>query len=47
MNFRMNLTHLYKFLETGTSDITLMGLDQLLKCSGFSIYQGHFPVQSL
>ena len=31
-------TVLYKFLETGTLDRTLMGLDQLLKCSGFSLY---------
>ena len=31
-------TVLYQFLETGTSDRTLMGLDQLLKCLGFSLY---------
>ena len=29
-------TVLYQFLETGTSDNTFMGLDQLLKCFGFS-----------
>ncbi len=28
----------YEFLETGTSDRTLIGLDQLLKCVGFSLY---------
>jgi len=31
-------TVLHQFLETGTSDRTLMGLDQLLKCLGFSLY---------
>ena len=31
-------TVLYQFLETGTSDNTFMGLDQLLKCFGFSLY---------
>ena len=28
----------WQFLETRTSDRTLMGLDQLLKCLGFSLY---------
>ena len=31
-------TVLYQFLQTGTSDRTLMGLDLLLKCLGFSLY---------
>ena len=31
-------TVFHQFLETGTSDRTLMGLDQLLKCLGFSLY---------
>jgi len=31
-------TVLYKFLETGTSGRTLICLDQLLKCLGFSLY---------
>ena len=37
-------TVLYQFLETGTSDRTLMGLDQLLKCLGFlySPFKGLF-----
>ena len=36
--FCINLTtFFYQFLETGTSDRTLMGLDQLLKCLGFSL----------
>ena len=29
---------LYHFVETGTSDRTLIGLDQLLKCLGFRLY---------
>ena len=29
---------LYLFLETGTSDRTSKGLDQVLKCLGFSLY---------
>ena len=33
---------LYQFLETGTSDRTLMGLDQLLKCLGFNLYPFSF-----
>ena len=33
-----NDTDLYKFLETGTSGRTLVCLDQLLKCLGFSLY---------
>ena len=32
------LTVSYQFLETGTSDRNLTYLDQLLKCSGFSLY---------
>ena len=31
MNFRITLTGLYQFLETGTSDKTFMGRDQELK----------------
>ena len=31
-------TVLYQFLETGTSDITFMGLDQELKWLAFSLY---------
>ena len=39
MSFNTTLpTVLYQFLETGTLDITLIGLDQLLKCSGFNQY---------
>ena len=30
-------TVLYQFVETGTSERTLMGLDQFLKCLGFSL----------
>ena len=37
-------TVLYQFLETGTSDETLMGLNQLLKYIGFSLIP---PLQSL
>ena len=41
-------TVLYQFLETGTSDKTLMGLDQLLKYLGFSPRPPFiFPLQSL
>ena len=40
-------TFFYQFLETRTLDITLMGIDQLLKCQ-FSAYTPfHFLVQSL
>ena len=35
MNFRINLTVLYQFLETETSDITYMGRDQELKRLAF------------
>ena len=37
-------TVLYQFLETGTSDRTLIGRDQLLKCSGFSVFLLYDPV---
>ena len=39
-------TVLCPFLETGTSVKALMGLDQLLKCSGFSIYPLSFFLYS-
>ena len=43
IDFLRNLTQFYiNFVETGTSDWTLMGLDQLLKCSGFSLYPFSF-----
>ena len=35
-------TVLYQFLETDTSDRTLMGRDKLLSCLGFSLYPRHF-----
>ena len=39
---------LYQFLEIGTSDRTLIGIDQRLKCCGFSLYPPFiFPLQSL
>ena len=41
MLYKIN-TVLYQFLETGTSDRTFMGLDQLLKCLGFILYPFHF-----
>ena len=37
-------TAFYQFLETGTSDRTLMGLYQLLKCLGFSLHPFHFSL---
>jgi len=37
---------LYQFLETGTQDITLIDLDQLLKCLGFSLYPLSFFLNS-
>ena len=41
-------TVFYQFLETGTSDRTLMGLDQLLKCLRFQPLPPFiFPLQSL
>ena len=36
-NFKID-TVLYYFLTTGTSNRTLMGLNQLLKCLGFCLY---------
>ena len=39
-------TVLYQFLETGTLDRTLMGLDQLLKCLGFGLYPLSFFLYS-
>ena len=39
-------TVLYQFLETGTWDRTLMGLHQLLKCLGFSLYPFSFFLYS-
>ena len=39
-------TVLYQFLETGESDRTLMGLFQLLKCLGFSLYPLSFFLYS-
>ena len=39
-------TVLYQFLETGKSDRTLMGLDQLIKCLGFSLYPVSFFLYS-
>ena len=36
--FQKTLTVLYQFLETGTSDKTLIGLDQILKWLGFSLF---------
>ena len=39
-------TAFYQFLETGTSDRTLMGLYQLLKCIGFSLYPLSFSLTS-
>ena len=42
MSFGIILTVLYQFLETGTSDKSLIGLNQLLKFSGFSRYPFHF-----
>ena len=38
IDFRINLTVLNQFLETGKSDKTFMGLAQLLKCVGFTLY---------
>ena len=41
-------TVLCQFLETGTSDRTLIGLHQLLRFSGFSLFPPFiFPLQSL
>ena len=37
---------LYQFLKTGTSDRTFMGLDQILKCLGFSLYPLLFLLNS-
>ena len=31
-------TVLYKFLKTGTSDLTYIGPDQLLRCLGYNLY---------
>ena len=39
-------TVLYQFLETGTLDRTLTGLDQLLKCSSFNLYPLSFFLYS-
>ena len=39
-------TVLYQFFETGTSDRTLIGLDQLLKFLGFSLYHLSFFLYS-
>ena len=39
-------TVLHQFLEMGTSDITLIGLDQLHKYSGFSLYSVKFLLYS-
>ena len=39
-------TVLYQFLETGTSDRTLLGLDQPLKFFGFSLYPISFVLYS-
>ena len=39
LEFSYNLvTVLYNFLETGTSDNTIIGRDQLLKVLDFSLY---------
>ena len=39
------LTQFYiNFLGAGTSDRTQIGLDQLLKCLGFSLYPFHFTL---
>ena len=46
IDLRKNLTQFYQFLETGTSDRTLMGLDQLLKSLGFSLYPLSFFLYS-
>ena len=43
LEFSYNLvTVLYNFLETGTSDNTIIGRDQLLKVLGFSLYPMSF-----
>ena len=39
-------TVLYQFLKTGTLDRTRMGLGQLLKCLGFSLYPLSFLLYS-
>ena len=39
-------TVLYQFLWRGTSDRTLMGLNELLKCLGFSLYPLSFFIYS-
>ena len=35
--FCIILTQFYQLLDTGTSDLTNIGLDQLLKCLGLSL----------
>ena len=39
-------TVLYQFFETGTSDRTLTGLDQLLRNLGFTPYPFHFSFKA-
>ena len=46
MNFCINLTVLYQFLKTGTSDITFMGRNQELKGLAFSSYLLSFVLYS-
>ena len=38
---------IYRFLERGTSDRTLEGLVQLLKCLGFILYPLYFSFTAL